>query len=280
MPYRLHIKKRLAQMQETTLILSKYYLDDRMDTLKTRWLKNELKKVKKSGILNSDFNPGAAVHSVLYAQSGFSPYLSVFIDKTVKYSYLVLIVVAAVFFLSKSVYKTTSFVCSATSFWLLFAAAFSLQIYNGQIYKWSGVIAALFAAGILSGAFFPRVFAKHTPLNKKMFAAELLFVLVTALWFLTLKLEAVNPAALSVFTFFSGFAAGAEIFILIKISALFGSESKTNLCFFAVAGACFSSLAGGSFLIPAWGISESIALIFFLKFLIFCRWADLNRRGL
>ncbi|MCL2389893.1 MAG: hypothetical protein FWD54_03215 [Endomicrobia bacterium] len=280
MPYRLHIKKRLSQMQETTLVLSKYYLDDRMDTQKTLWLKNELKKVKREELLNSDFNPNAMMLSVLYRQSGFSPYLSVFMDEAIKYSPLILIAVIAVFFLSKSVYNATSFVCSATAFWIMFTILFSLQIYNGQIYKWIGIIAPLFVSGILSGTFIARGFALHTPLNKKMFASELLFILITALWLLTIKFEFVNLCILSVFAFFSGFAAGAEIFVLIKISELFTSENKTKIFIFAVFGACFASFFGGSFLIPAWGITKAVVLIFFFKFLIFCRWADLNKRGL
>ncbi|MCL2484465.1 MAG: hypothetical protein FWF00_00185 [Endomicrobia bacterium] len=280
MPYRLHIKKRMAKMQETTLVLSKYYLDERMDTQKTRWLRNELKKVPKGELINSDYNPKAMMLSVLYKQSVFSPYLSVFLDQAMKYSYLILIVITVVFFLSGSVYKATSFVCSAVSFWLMFTVVFSLQIYNGQIYKWAGMIASLFASGLLSGACVSNVLGKHIPLNKKMLTAEFLFVLITVLWFLTIIFNFVDLRTLSVFSFFIGFAAGAEIFILMKISKLFGSESKMKVFFFAVLGACFAAFFGGSFLIPVWGISKSVMLIFFLQFLIFCRWADLSKRGL
>jgi hypothetical protein len=45
-------------------------------------------------------------------------------------------------------------------------------------------------------------------------------------------------------------------------------------------GAWIASLIGGGFLILSWGMEKSILFIAALKSLIFCRWADLTKRGL
>lgn len=283
MPYRMHIKKRLYEIQETTLVLSKYYLDDRMDTEKTRWLNNELKKIEKEDLLNTDLNPTAMMLSVLHWQSAFSPYLSVFADKLIKYSYLIVIVVIIIFFLSKSVYKTTSFVCGVTTLWLNFTAAYALQIYTGQIFKWAGVLAAVFVAGIFLGAFYRNKMSDKIPLNKRMFSVELFFVLWIVLWYLLFKnLLITNIIYLFIMVFGTGLGAGFEFAVLITILKLFkgNSESSLKLYIYGFLGGWFASAAGGSFLIFAWGIEKALIFILFLKFLIFSRWADLHKRGL
>lgn len=281
-PYRMHIKKRLYEIQETTLVLSKYYLDDRMDTEKTRWLKNELKKVEKRELVNTDLNPSAMMLSVLYWQSGFSPYLSVFADKLIKYSYFIVIAVIAVFFLSKSIYKASSFVCGMSAIWLNFTAAYVLQVYTGQLFKWSGVLAAVFISGILLGAFYGSRKVDAPPLNKRMFSVELFFVLWIIICYVLLKFFLVtNVNYLLFMVFVTGLASGFEFAVLIRILKLFGgtSESSLKLYIYGALGGWLAA-AGGSFFIFAWGIEKAMVFILFLKFLIFCRWADLHKRGL
>ena len=52
MPFRLHIKKRLRKVEDETVVLSKYYVDERMDTQRTKWLNFQIKKYTNKKILN------------------------------------------------------------------------------------------------------------------------------------------------------------------------------------------------------------------------------------
>ena len=46
-PYRIDLKRRLKDIEYDTFVLSKYYVDERMDTQKTQWLKFQLDKSEK-----------------------------------------------------------------------------------------------------------------------------------------------------------------------------------------------------------------------------------------
>ncbi|MDR1194970.1 MAG: hypothetical protein LBL00_00665 [Endomicrobium sp.] len=283
MPYRLHIKKRLYKMQETTLVLSKYYLDDLMDTEKTRWLRNELNKIESDEtLLNSDWNPQAKFLSVIHSQSAFSPYLSLFMNKLRKYSYFILFAVIIVFFLSKSVYETTAFVSGASSMWIFITILFTAQILSGEIYGLFGILAALFILGVSLGIAYCGKAKKTIPLNERMFHNELLFLVLIILLLLLFKFCRINVYMIFALSLGTGFAAGVEFAQLVKIAGLFREKNSNDLkiYFSQTAGALFSALAGGCFLIVVWGMERSLLFILFMKFLIFCRWADFKKRGL
>ncbi|MCL2335180.1 MAG: hypothetical protein FWC57_03850 [Endomicrobia bacterium] len=282
LPYRFEIKQRLSKVQETALVLSKYYLDDKMDTERTRWLQDELKKTGDEDISNTDRDPKAVLLSILHMQSGFSPYLSLTAENLSQYSYLLVAIVIAVFFLSKSVYKITAFVCGASVIWLDFSALFALQIYGGEIFKWLGLLAALFSAGIFSGAAYTKFMKDSVPLNKRMFYSELLFVLWIILFIVSYIFSAINPALICLMVAGSGFLSGMEFFQLVKASKLMhgGKKIRLKTFMFTAAGGWFAAVLGGSFLILAWGLEKSLLFILFMKFLIFARWADLSKRGL
>jgi spermidine synthase len=283
MPYRLHIKKRLYKMQETTLVLSKYYLDDRMDTEKTRWLRNELDKIESDEtLINSDWNPQAKFLSVIHSQSAFSPYLSLFMNKLRKYSYFILLAVIIVFFLSKSVYETTAFVSGASSMWIFITILFTTQILSGEIYRLFGILAALFILGVSLGIAYCGRTTKDVPLNERMFHNELLFLCLIVFLLALFKFYNINLYVISALFLSTGFAAGVEFLQLIKIAGLLREKNSNDLriYFSQTVGALFSALAGGGFLIVVWGMEKALLFILFMKFLIFCRWADFKKRGL
>ena len=72
MPYTLYIKQHLYKKKESTIVLSKRYLDDKMDTEKTNWLIDELDRTtKEKNLLNTRNNPQASMFALLYKQSEF-----------------------------------------------------------------------------------------------------------------------------------------------------------------------------------------------------------------
>ncbi|MDR2437288.1 MAG: hypothetical protein LBD17_04390 [Endomicrobium sp.] len=283
MPYRMFIKQRLLKVKDLSLLLSKHYLDDKMDTEKTNWLMSELDKtIQEENLLNTRTNPQAVMFTLFYKQSEFSPYLSIFLDKIAKLSYFILLGIIGIFFLSKSIYKITSFTCGATALWINFTAIFTLQSYNGQILSQLGTISAIFIFGTILGNILASNFKKYVPLNKKNFFTELSFLSITIIWFFVLKFGNDNPIPIYILLFAAGINFGVEFSYLIKISDLYSNktESKLKIFLYAASGAWIASLIGGGFLILVWGMEKSLLFIVTLKFLILCRWADLTKRGL
>jgi spermidine synthase len=280
MPYRMLIKRQLLKVQKTALVLSRHYIDDKMDTEKTNWFTTELEKIDDQDFLNTINNPQAAMLTLLYEQSSFSPYLSVFLDKISQYSYIIIAGIIFIFFLSKSIYKTTAFACGSTAFWLNFTAVYTLQSYTGQIYQWLGLIISLFVLGLILGNVTSNKIFKHIALNKKTFLTELLFLILTGMWFVVCNNSNIIP--LYILLFASGFTTGLEFSFISAISKLYHdkTESRLKIFLYGIFGVWISSLLGGGFLILSWGTEKSILFILFLKFLIFCRWADLKKRGL
>jgi spermidine synthase len=232
-PYRLYIKQRLYKIKESAIVLSKRYIDDKMDTEKTNWLMDDLDRTtQEENLLNTRNNPQAAMFALLYKQSEFSPYLSILLDKIARFSYLIVLCVIGVFFLSKSIYKTTSFTCGATASWINFTAVFTLQSYNGQILSKIGIILAIFMLGIISGNILSSNLKKHTPLNKKSFFAELSFLLITIIWFLVLKFGGDNPIAIYILLLATGVNSGIEFSYLMNISNLYHNKIESKLKIF------------------------------------------------
>jgi hypothetical protein len=203
-----------------------------MDTEKTNWLMDELDRTtQEENLLNTRNNPQAAMFTLLYKQSEFSPYLSILLDKITRFSYLIVLCVIGVFFLSKSIYKTTSFTCGATASWINFTAVFILQSYNGQILSKIGIILAIFMLGIISGNILSSNLKKHTPLNKKLLV-ELSFLLITIIWFFVLKFGGVNPIPVYILLLATGVNSGIEFSYLMNISNLYHNKIESKLKIF------------------------------------------------
>lgn len=275
MPYRMFIKRHLKKVQDKTLVLTKHHIDERMDTEKTKWLTAELKKLNYRSITNTICTPYAMIFSVLYEQAKFSPYLSVILDKISQYSYFIIFGIIIIFFLSKSIYKTSSFTCMSTSCWLNFIIIFILQSYNGQTYKLVGLFLSLFILGAVFGTFLAKNTLKSVLTKRKILFTEVLFLIIISTLFIFLKTSKENSWLLYIFLFFSGFALGIELLLLIEISKIHQNIKKILLS--GAFGAFVTFTLGGSFLILVWGIQNSILFILFFKFLIFCRWADLTK---
>ena len=274
LPYRMDIKKRLYDVQSRTLVLSKYYLDDLMDTQTTLWLENEMDMAPRGNIANTDFSPRAMMLSVLYVQSGFSPYLSVFVDEILRHSYLIVFAVIIIFFLSKSLYKTSAFVGGVGVSWFAFNAVFALQTYSGQILKWGLPAAAVLFLGIASGILAATKILKSIPLSKKIFFCEAAFLALFAAWYIILMFYAVSVFSVFPAILIAGILAGMNFEFLRE--HFHTAAEKKRMMFLTIAGAWAAAILGGGFLIPAWGIMWSLYFVFFLKFLIFARWADIK----
>jgi len=281
MPFRLHIKKRLKQVEDETFVLSKYYVDERMDTQKTKWLNFQIKKYNNKKLTNRDLNQKAMLLSIMYWQSKFSPFLMKFLRIFMNYSYFVAFIAVILFFLIKFKYPVTAFVSGASAMWLQFVCFWGFQIYVGQIYQWFGLLTAIFMLGLVVGSLYSKSCQKYMALNKTFFSSEILYLLWILCFIVVIKYRMFNIYLLSVLSFGIGGVTGLEFAQLIKIFSIM-KEGKSNvILFFADAlGGAFACYLGGAFIIPVWGIKKSLMFILFLKFLIFTWWQYDKKRGL
>lgn len=281
MPFRLHIKKRLRKVEDETVVLSKYYVDERMDTQRTKWLNFQIKKYTNKKILNKDSNQKAMLFSIMYWQSKFSPFLMRFLRIFIKYSYFMILIAVILFFFVKFKYSVTAFVSGASAMWLQFICFWGFQIYVGQIYQWFGLLTAIFMAGLVLGSLYSKYFQKYMALNKTFFSSEILSFLWILSFIIVIKYNLINIYSLYVLSFGVGGVTGLEFAQLIKMFSIM-KEGKNNVrLFFADAlGAASACYIGGAFVIPVWGIKKALIVILFLKFLIFTWWQYDKKHGL
>ncbi len=281
MPFRLHIKKRLKKVEKDTVALSKYYVDERMDTQKTKWLNFQIKKHDNEDIINTDLNQKAMLLSTMYWQSGFSPFLMKFLKIVIEYSYFIIFVAIILFFAKGIKYSVTAFVSGASAMWLQFICFWGFQIYVGQIYQWFGLLTAVFMTGLVIGSLYSKHFQNYVALNKTFFSSEILYLLWILAFIVVIEYKMLNVYSLYALSFGVGAITGLEFAQLIKIFGII-KEGKNNVrIFFADAlGGAFASYVGGAFVIPVWGIEKALIFILFLKFLIFTWWQYDKKRGL
>ncbi len=281
MPFRLHIKKRLKRVEDETVVLSKYYVDERMDTQKTKWINFQIKKYSDRKILNKDSNQKTMLFSIMYWQSKFSPFLMNFLNLIIEYSYLIVLVAIIPFFLIKIKYSVTAFVSGASAMWLQFVCFWGFQIYVGQVYRWFGMLTALFMLGLVFGSLYSKYYQKNTALNKTFFSSEILYLLWILTFIVVIECNLLNSYYLCFLSLGVGAITGLEFAQLIKIFGII-KEGKNNVrLFFADAlGGAFACYIGGAFVIPVWGITKALIFILFLKFLIFTWWQYDKKHGL
>ena len=281
MPFRLHIKKRLKKVEDDTAVLSKYYVDERMDTQKTKWLNFQIRKYNKEDILNFDLSQKTMLLSIMYWQSNFSPFLMKFLNFLIEYSYFIAVIAIILFFLVKLKYSVTAFVSGASAMWLQFVCFWGFQIYVGQIYRWFGLLTAVFMFGLVLGSLYSRHFQKHMALNKTFFSSEILYILWIVTFIVTIEYSLLNIYTLYILSFGVGTITGLEFAQLIKIFGIIKEGKNNARIFFADAlGGGFACYIGGAFIITVWGITKALMFVLLLKFLIFTWWLHDKKHGL
>ncbi|MDD5021987.1 MAG: hypothetical protein PHR82_07685 [Endomicrobiaceae bacterium] len=280
-PYRLDLKKRLRDIEYETFVLSKYYVDERMDTQKTQWLKFQLDRLGNEKLINTDKNQKAMIYSIMYWQSAFSPFLMKFFQTLIDYSYMFMLIPVLLFFSVRHTYKITAFVAGASSMWLQMICFWAFQIYAGHIYKWFGLLIAIFMAGSFFGITYAKYKYKTSPLNKTFFRSEIVYLLWIILCFVVIQFQKLNWIYILIFLFGTGFMTGLQFFQISKAYSIIRERySQMKIYSSDAFGGCFASGLGGAFLIPVWGIEKSLLFILFFKFLVFAWWGHKNKHGL
>jgi len=270
-PYRLHLKKRLKTVQSDTFVLSKYYVDERMDTQKTKWLKFQLEKASNAYITNTDKIQKSMIYSIMYWQSKFSPFLVKFLKTITNFSYVFFVIPVFLFFIPRHTHKITSFILGASDVWVQMVCFWAFQIYAGHIYKWVSMLIAIFIAGNILGIISCRF---NKPKVNKLFAqSETAYLLWIVLCIVTIKTNFLNWFNILIFLFGTGVLSGWQFEEILKIySHVRDNVSQMKIYASNSLGGAFAAILGGAFLIPVWGIEKSLIFILFLKFLTFAWW--------
>lgn len=277
-PLRVEIKNRLTKVQDETFVMSKYHIDDRMDSRKTAWTLLELAKIDKGHFANSDFHAHALIFDFLRRLSDRHPIETSLLKKGGQAFYVFFALAAlAVFIRDKR--KKTALMSGISSVWLSFVSIFLLQIQTGKILKFSGIFTALTLIGILAAAASEKFIFKQTLSSKALFYTDAAYLLWICAFFAALKFKLINPTVLFASALFTAFICALEIISLIKnkkASETPPSNDIQTMIFFA-AGAWFAALFGGGYLILAMGFEKALIFVFLIRFLIFCFWADLKK---
>jgi hypothetical protein len=217
----------------------------------------------------------------MYWQSAFSPFLMKFFQIFIDYSYIFMLIPVLLFFSVRHTYKITAFAAGASSMWLQMICFWAFQIYAGHIYKWFGLLIAVFMLGSLSGMLYAKYGHKINTLNKTFFRSEILYLLWIILCFIFVQFQKLNWGYILIFLAGTGFLTGLQFLQISKAYAIIKEQGNQMKIYSADSfGGCFASGLGGAFLIPVWGIEKSLLFILFFKFLIFAWWGHKNRYGL
>jgi hypothetical protein len=196
------------------------------------------------------------------------------------YTYLLYFIAIIAFFLSKRIHTETSFAFGLSSVWLTLIAAYSIQIYSGQIFRFASIILAVFAAGFYLGIISGKTFTGKFLSNTAVFYIELSYCIWIILWGIIFMLNLINVPILLFFVLGTSFLGGIEINNLIINWDLLHwyVDKKFRIYLALIIGGWIAAIAGGGFLILSMGIQKSLIFILFVKFIILCRWADLKKK--
>ena len=191
------------------------------------WLNFQIRKYSSKETLNRDSNQKTMLLSIMYWQSLFSPFLTKFLRSLIEYSYLIAFVAIIPFFLIKIKYSVTAFVSGASAMWLQFVCFWGFQIYVGQIYRWFGLITAIFMLGLVLGSLYSKYYQKNSALNKTFFNSEFLYLLWILTFIIVIEYKLLNIYYLYLLSFGVGTITGLEFAQLIKIISII-KEGRNN----------------------------------------------------
>jgi spermidine synthase len=251
------------------LIINENYLKLRLKEDYFLFLSHQLANIK--GKINTDFSPIALYYFLSYFNSHFSLFLSQFflsLEKT-RFSYLLSFLIIPFFFLflKKNKKKSLAFLIFTTGFYTLLTSliiSFAFQIAYGYLYYQIGFLTTALMAGFALGSYF----GKERKNNYLWLIILEIFLIIFSL-FLIFQMKIVyhlSPLYFILISFITGFLGGAQFPLA---SELYEEKDKSKvagtLYTCDLLGGFLSGIVGSSFLIPLWGIYQSLIFLIFLK---------------
>lgn len=267
------VKNRLKNLVAATYFLSGKYIEYKLDPGKEQWLKGEIAKnsdvLLGKELLNTDFNPRALFRGLIYWQSIFSfksadAYVSISKYAWAAFAVILLLVV---FVFSK--YSAVSFGTGAAAMGMQMIGIWGMQILNGAVYYWIGLLTACFMAGTGVAAYTAITRFKDCKITKIIKNTEMLTIVWIILWFALLSFAKIPWYLIFILSTGSGMLLGLQ-FPWLAIAE--GELKRTNetaesgkIYGYDLLGGCFAALIGGTIVIPAWGLTGMVIMLLVLK---------------
>ena len=292
MPETEAVNNRYDNMIASTYYLSDKYIKYKLDPAKEHWIKGELGKYKATRfgklILNTEFYPAGLFTSLLYEQSIFSTGMAGALRFASNFIWVPVLIIVIYILLVKSAFEVQSFTTGASAMGLQMTAIWAIQVLNGSVYYWIGLLNALFMAGAGIGTFVSMtvipakagIYADKkngSPItalgDDRLFGIikkiDLLFIVWIIAWSLLLTYFEFSWLILFFLSFGSGALLGLQFPLLAPAEA---GRRGTNEAGVAskiysadVAGGCLAAMIGGTLIIPAWGLSGMVVMLLMLK---------------
>jgi len=151
-----------------------------------------------------------------------------------------------------------------------------LQLLNGNVYFWVGLLSAMFMAGLAVGAAIFRRYRIVLPEPRYILILELGMCIWIILWWALIVYKAVAWPMLFILSAGTGMLLGMEFPLLTATWAGLGRTKESavagKLYAADLLGGWIAALLCGAVLIPVWGIEKTIMLLLVLKAVSTRRW--------
>jgi spermidine synthase len=274
------ITDRFRQRHYGSPALSEASIQYRLDPKRERQLVGQLEGLGLLGI-NRDLEPSAVLAGLDYWQSIASPGWAKAYAGAVRLSGLLWLVVLAGLLLPEIGRTGTAFTAGASSMGLQILCLWGLQVRNGAVYHWAGLLSAMFMAGTAAGSWLALRRTATAVRPATILRLEGAAIALLALW-------AMLNAALDIPGWLCILAAGLNGLLLgiefpCLVSAMDrGQETKARqpagrLYAADMAGGFAAALCLGLVAVPAWGIVKAALLLAAVK-LVSAKWWAFNFR--
>jgi len=287
------IVKRYEERRIRTGLLTKGYIEDRLQERWSQWLSKSL----EAGAVhrNSDFRPLGVFYHLSYWNALFSPYIATIFKWSEGFSLTLIFALvalltffAAILFFRKPSFSRQAlpysiFTTGVTGMVLELAIIFTFQTLYGYLYHQIGLLVTLFMGGVACSSLYithrlERI-KKGTVLFLGTELAIILFSILLPFAFSMLSrsmekgtLDALVYGIFLAISFLSGLLIGAQFPLGAKIylnlpSKTAGLGQTAGLLYGSdLLGGFFGGLWGGILLLPILGLKESCLLVATIKF--------------
>jgi spermidine synthase len=286
------ITKRLEERKVQTHLITKKYMENRLQQRWLNWFSESMKGRKTH--LNSDFRPSGVFYNLSYWNALFSPYL-IEIFKWFEEFHLPLVIgkilfltiILAIFFIkmpqhSRQAITYSIFTTGLTGMIFSLAIIFAFQILYGYLYHQIGLLIAIFMLGIAIGSFYinnrlnriqndSRLFLK-IEIGIVIFAILFPFVFSTPSHYLNDRtIYTFLYSAILILSFTNGVFIGLQFPLATKIYLNHVSSKGTightaGLLYGAdLFGGFFGGLLGGVFFLPVLGLKDTCFMMAIIK---------------
>ncbi|MFH1368429.1 MAG: hypothetical protein ABII64_04810 [Elusimicrobiota bacterium] len=279
--------ERFKDLKIEKLFVSAKYIKYKLDPAKEKWFLNEMKKHEGGFFgkqpVNRDFSPRGLFKSLIYRQSIFSSGRANLYSALSKYIWIAVILTMILLFTRRG-YSGTAFTSGAAAMGMQMVSIWGMQVLNGAVYYWIGLLSACFMAGTGIAAYAAinnyQLAITNSP-KKIIRIIDILFVIWIIIWFCLLSFVKIPWHLLFLLSAGSGALLGFQFPALAPAEGEIkktGEHAEAGKIYAAdLMGGWLAALIGGTVIIPAWGLPGMVIMLLALKIASMFRAGSLAR---